>query len=155
MKIKIICVGKTKQKFIEAGIAEYKKRLQTFAKIETIILPDVKLTSSNNIDIVKKQESEIIRKHIKNYEVKVALDENGKSLTSKKFADFFVDQMNFGKDIAFFIGGVYGFEKEILNSMDMNLSFSRFTFTHQMIRLILFEQIYRAFTIIKGKRYHY
>lgn len=155
MKIRIVCVGKTKQRFIETGIAEYAKRLPAFAKIETIIVPDVKLTSANNISLVKKQESEIIKKQLQSSDFKVVLDENGKELSSPEFAEFLAGKIDAGKNITFIIGGVYGLDPTLMAEMDFRLSFSRLTFTHQMIRLILFEQIYRAFTIIKGKKYHY
>lgn len=155
MKIKIICVGKTKQNFIESGITEYQKRLHSFTNIEIVNLSDIKLSSSNNVEIVKKKEAAIISKYLDKQNFNIALDENGKSLSSLQFADLFQAQMNTGKNLCFFIGGVYGFEKELLKNYDLKLSFSSFTFTHQMIRLILFEQIYRAFTIINGKKYHY
>jgi len=83
------------------------------------------------------------------------LDENGKEYSSKKFAEYLERKLNTGKDIIFVIGGVYGLSNKILERADLVLSFSRFTFTHQMIRFLLAEQIYRSFTIIKGKKYHY
>ena len=85
----------------------------------------------------------------------IVLDENGKEFSSEKFAKYLEDKFPIGKDIIFIIGGVYGLSNRIIEKADLVLSFSRFTFTHQMIRFLLMEQLYRSFTIIKGKKYHY
>ena len=155
MKIKIICLGKTKQKFIEEGIKEYQKRISKYIKLEWQILPDIKLTSSKTIEIVKDQEAVILEKHLPTSSITIVLDEKGNEFSSEKFAKYLEDKLLFGKDIIFVIGGVYGLSKRIVQKADLVLSFSRFTFTHQMIRFLLTEQIYRSFTIIKGKKYHY
>ena len=151
--ITILTVGKTKQDWIIKGIEEYNKRLSKFTKISWKTVSDIKLTPSINKSIVKEKEGEIILKKLKNYSsYKVLLDENGKNLSSVEFADF-ISKKNF--DITFIIGGVYGVAEKVKDRADMLLSFSKMTFTHQMIRLILAEQIYRAFTILKEKKYHY
>ncbi|MCK5050386.1 MAG: 23S rRNA (pseudouridine(1915)-N(3))-methyltransferase RlmH [Candidatus Cloacimonetes bacterium] len=155
MRIKIICLGKTKQKFIEEGIKEYQKRISKYIKLEWQILPDIKLTSSKTIEIVKDQEAVILEKHLPTSSITIVLDEKGNEFSSEKFAKYLEDKLLFGKDIIFVIGGVYGLSKRIVQKADLVLSFSRFTFTHQMIRFLLTEQIYRSFTIIKGKKYHY
>lgn len=155
MKIKIICLGKTKQKFIGEGIKEYQKRISKYTKLDWQILPDVKLTGSKTIEIVKDQEAEILEKSFPTSSFIIVLDENGKEFSSEKIAKFIEDKLTFGKDIIFVIGGVYGLSKRILKRADLILSFSRFTFTHQMIRFLLVEQLYRSFTIIKNKKYHY
>lgn len=155
MKIRIICLGKTKQKFIEEGIIEYQKRITKYIKLEWQILPDVKLTGSKTIEIVKEQEAVILEKNLSQSSFLIVLDEKGKEFSSEKFAEFLEEKLSFGKDIIFVIGGVYGLSKKILKRADLVLSFSRFTFTHQMIRFLLAEQLYRSFTIIKGKKYHY
>jgi len=155
MKIRIICLGKTRQKFIEEGIKEYQKRISKYTKLEWQILPDVKLTGNKTMEIVKEQEAAILEKNLLKSSILVVLDENGKEYSSVKFAKFLEDKLNIGKDITFVIGGVYGLSKRILQKADMILSFSRFTFTHQIIRFLLSEQLYRSFTIIKGKKYHY
>ncbi len=155
MKIKIICLGKTKQKFIEEGIKEYQKRISKYTKLDWQILPDVKLTGSKTIEIVKDQEAEILEKSFPASSFIIVLDENGKEFSSEKIAKFIEDKLTFGKDLIFVIGGVYGLSKRILKRADLILSFSRFTFTHQMIRFLLVEQLYRSFTIIKNKKYHY
>jgi len=155
MKIKIICLGKTKQKFIEEGIKEYQKRITKYVKLEWQILPDVKLTGSKTIEIVKDQEAAILEKNFPKSFYLIVLDENGKEFSSEKFAKYLENKFPIGKNIIFVIGGVYGLSKKILKRADLVLSFSRFTYTHQMIRFLLVEQLYRSFTIIKGKKYHY
>lgn len=155
MKIKIICLGKTKQKFIEDGISEYQKRISKYFKLDWQILPDVKLTGNKTIENVKEQEAEIIIKKIPMSSFIIALDETGKEFSSVKIAKFLENKLNTEKEIIFVIGGVYGLSNRILKTANIVLSFSRFTFTHQMIRLLLLEQLYRSFTIIKNKKYHY
>ena len=156
MKIKIICLGKTKQKFIEEGIKEYQKRLTKYIKLDWQILPDVKLIGSKTIEIIKDQEAAILEKNLStSSSFIIVLDENGKEFSSEKFAKYLEDKFPIGKNIVFIIGGVYGLSNRITEKADLVLSFSRFTFTHQMIRFLLMEQLYRSFTIIKSKKYHY
>ena len=155
MKIKIICLGKTKQKFIEEGIREYQKRITKYITLDWQILSDVKLTGNKTIEVIKKQEALILEKNLRASSIIVVLDENGKEFSSENFAKYLDDKLLRRKDIIFIIGGVYGLSDKILERADMVLSFSRFTFTHQMIRLLLIEQLYRSFTILKGKKYHY
>jgi len=152
MKIKIFCLGKSKQKFIEEGIREYQKRISKYAKIEIKILLDAKLTKTNTIEIVKNKEAEILEKYLQRNNFIIVLDENGKQFTSIEFSNFI---SKIDRNVIFVIGGVYGLSEKILKRANLVLSFSKFTFTHQMIRLILMEQLYRAFTIIEGKKYHY
>jgi len=154
MNIRIICPGKTKQKFIEEGIAEYTKRLSSFCKLEIIETADVKLSSSNNIEIVKQKEAEIIGKYLKNDNFIIGLDEHGKLFTSVDFAGF-IDNLRGSRNIDFLIGGVYGLADELRQKADLLLSFSKMTFTHRMIRMLLVEQLYRSFCILNGKKYHY
>ncbi|MEA1971901.1 MAG: 23S rRNA (pseudouridine(1915)-N(3))-methyltransferase RlmH [Candidatus Cloacimonadota bacterium] len=154
MSIKIIALGKTKEGYLKKGITEYKKRMGAFLNTKLIVLPDVKLTKTNTIEIVKKKESEIILAKLKNRDFIIALDETGTEYSSMKFSKLLSQKIGLG-DIIFIIGGVYGLDKSILKLANISLSLSQMTFTHQMIRLILFEQIYRAFTIMRGKKYHY
>lgn len=153
--MKIICLGKTKQDFIQKGIEEYSKRLSSYIKIEWKILDDVKLTSAKNIEFVKAEEAKILEKHLNEDDFVILLDENGKMINSTNFSRFIEKKLIFSQPITFLIGGVYGVSNSIKKKANLILSFSRFTFTHQMIRLLLSEQLYRAFTIIKGKKYHY
>lgn len=147
-------MGKSKQKFIEEGVQEYLKRIFKFTSIKFEILPDVKLTKTSTIEIVKNKEAEIIEKHIFERDFTIALDEKGFQFSSQEFSKLIRKNICF-KNIVFIIGKVYGLSEKILRKADLKLSFSQFTFTHQMIRMILTEQIYRAFTIIQGKKYHY
>ncbi len=155
MNIKIICLGKTKQDFIKKGIDEYVKRISRFGKLTWKILPDVKLTNSNTVDLVKAQESEIIKKKLNPRDYIIALDEYGKQFGSVDFAKKLEAISISGKSITFIIGGVYGLHPDVIKLADLRLSFSKLTFTHQMIRLLISEQIYRAFTILNNKTYHY
>ncbi len=150
MNIRIISPGKTKQRFIQDGIDEYMKRLKPFAKIDWIATPDQALRKTNTIEIVKQTEAEHILKRIEPG-FTIALDEHGKEMTSPELADL----LSKHDRIQFVIGGVYGMSDEVRKKSDLVLSFSRFTMTHQMIRLVLVEQIYRAFTILQNKKYHY
>lgn len=114
----------------------------------------MKLSSSNNIEIVKQKEAEIIGKYLKTDHYLVGLDEKGKPFTSIDFAGF-IDSYKGMRNIDFIIGGVYGLAEELRSRADLLLSFSRMTFTHRMIRMLLVEQIYRSFCILNGKKYHY
>jgi 23S rRNA (pseudouridine1915-N3)-methyltransferase len=150
--MRIIAVGKTKQDFIIRGIDEYGKRLSTFVPIKWEIVTEAKKTLPR--EKVKEKEAEQILKSIHSEEFVIALDETGKLLSSVQFANQLQSILPY-KKIVFVIGGVYGLASSIRQRADMILSFSRFTFTHQMIRLLLMEQVYRAFTIIHNKKYHY
>lgn len=152
--MKIVCVGKTKQNFIQTGIKEYEKRLRLFNPVQWQILPDVKLTKSNTVAQVKAQEAEIILKALSPRDVVIALDERGQQFSSVDFASR-LEKMQVQGPLVFIIGGVYGLDASVRNRANLVLGFSQFTFTHQMIRLLLVEQLYRAFTILQGKTYHY
>ncbi len=154
MNIRIICPGKTKDNYLNLGIKEYLKRISAWAKVEFIQIPDVKLSNSNTIPIVKAKEAEIIRKYLDSHNYTIAMDENGKNVSSTELAKKIETQLG-DKNIDFIIGGVYGLDKSIRDKADFVLSFSKMTFTHQMIRLMLVEQLYRSFTIINNKKYHY
>ncbi|MCD4817284.1 MAG: 23S rRNA (pseudouridine(1915)-N(3))-methyltransferase RlmH [Candidatus Cloacimonetes bacterium] len=154
MPIKILCVGKTKTDFIQAGISEYEKRISRFSKLKWEFLPDIKLKKNSTTDDVKAKEAEVILKRVSEKDFLISLDENGKQFNSIAFSQK-MDSILAHKNIIFIIGGVYGLHYTVLKRADIILGFSKFTFTHQMIRLILLEQIYRAFTIIKNKKYHY
>jgi 23S rRNA (pseudouridine1915-N3)-methyltransferase len=154
MSIRILCLGKTKQDHISEGIAEYLKRIQPHHTVAITELPDVSLAKSSGPEDVKLKEAEIIRKALKPGEYIIALDETGTQLTSIELSSWLSQQLGF-KDMCFIIGGVYGLHDSIRAKADMVLSFSKMTFTHQMIRLMLVEQLYRAFMIMKNKPYHY
>lgn len=154
MSIKIICLGKTRETWIKQGIEEYQKRLTLSWKIQWVELKDVSLKEAGTVELVKSKEALIINKAIEPSDYLIAMDEHGKSYTSVDFAKVLNDGIA-AKDIVFVIGGVYGLDASILSKAHLKLSFSAFTFPHQLIRLILIEQIYRAWTINCGKTYHY
>ena len=142
-RIKILAVGKIKENYILEGIEEYLKRMAN-KRIETIEIKD-----SNK----QKEGEEILNKleRLEGY-LKIALDEHGKELTSLEFSEFI--RKNIHRDVCFIIGGPDGLDKPVLNKMDYSIALSRMTFTHEMVRLFLVEQLYRAFSIIEGKSYH-
>ena len=156
MKIKLICIGKTGKGFLVDGENEYLNRLKHYVNIERIEIPDLKNAKKLSIEQIKSLEGkEIITKIIPGEQL-ILLDYKGKDFTSEKFADFIQKKFNQGgKALVFVIGGAYGFSKEVYDRSDSLLSLSKMTFSHQMIRMIFFEQVYRAMTILKGEPYHH
>jgi len=151
MSVSILAIGKTKQEYLIQGIEEFQKRLSRYTSVKLIELPDIKIKTANT-DELKIKEAKLLLKNIKPNDLLVTLDERGKLLTSKAFSEYMEKEMR--RDLVFCIGGVNGLDKSILARADLVLSFSRFTFTHQMIRLLLYEQIYRALNILQGGQYH-
>ncbi|MFA7116887.1 MAG: 23S rRNA (pseudouridine(1915)-N(3))-methyltransferase RlmH [Bacteroidales bacterium] len=155
MKITLLTVGKTNFKFIKDGLAVYEKRLVRYIPFIRIEIPELKNVSSLSPDQIKKKEAELLLKKIKNGQRIILLDEKGKTFTSVKWAHFLEKSIsNDRRDIIFIIGGAYGFAKEIYDIASDKLSLSYMTFSHQIVRLIFIEQLYRTFTIIKGEPYH-
>lgn len=158
MNIKIVCVGKLKEKYFKLGIAEYQKRLQRYCKFQIVEVPDEKAPESLSpaqMTAVKEIEGERILQKIKDKEYVFALAIEGQERTSEKFAQEIQQLMTYGKsDITFVIGGSLGLSLAVLRRADTQISFGRFTLPHQLMRLVLTEQIYRAWTIIKGLPYH-
>jgi len=153
MKIELFFVGKTSEKFIEDGVVLHLKRLVHYVPVTVKIIPSA---PSGSKDSVVKNETDSLMSKITNRDFVVMLEERGKELTSVQFADFFQKQMVGGTfRIIFIVGGAYGVSETILKRANLVLSFSKFTFTHQMIRLFLAEQIYRAMTIIRNEQYHH
>ena len=154
MAIRIVCLGKTRESWIKQGVEEYQKRLNPHWKIHWQELKDVSLKEAGSPDKVKKLEADILRKAINPADYVIALDETGSSYDSAGFSKL-VDELLPRKEIVFVVGGVYGLDSSIRDRANLVLSFSRFTFPHQLIRLLLIEQLYRARTISSGKTYHY
>lgn len=158
MKFQIITVGKLKEKYLKDGIAEYMKRLQRYATVEIIEVPDEQTpdgaSAAEELQI-KAREALRIQKHIKEDTYLIALAIEGKQFTSEQLADH-IDQLGLaGKShVTLVIGGSLGLDAAILRQADLLLSFSRMTFPHQLMRLILVEQLYRSYRIIKGEPYH-
>jgi 23S rRNA (pseudouridine1915-N3)-methyltransferase len=157
MKIKIITVGKLKEKYLVEGIAEYRKRLSKYCKLELIEVKDEKAPenlSIKDIDIIKNIEGERILSKI-NDEYLIALAIEGKQISSEELADKMNQITSYhSSSICFIIGGSLGLSKEILSKVNFKLSFSRMTFPHQLMKLILLEQIYRSFRINNNEPYH-
>ncbi|MCX7883631.1 MAG: 23S rRNA (pseudouridine(1915)-N(3))-methyltransferase RlmH [Caloramator sp.] len=153
--IKIICVGKLKEKYLKEGIDEYLKRLSKYCNIEIIEVPDEKAPenlSEKQEEQIKIKEGQGILKYIKENMYVIALDIKGKMISSEDLVAFMEDLGVKGiSNAAFVIGGSLGLSKEVLQRADYKLSFSKMTFPHQLMRLILLEQIYRGFRIIKGE----
>jgi 23S rRNA (pseudouridine1915-N3)-methyltransferase len=155
MKIKLYCIGKTNLDFVDEGIRLYQNRITHFIDFEIIYLPDIKNTKNMPVSELKKKEGLSILKNILSNDFLCLLDENGLTHSSEIFAKLLekkIDQAT--KSMVFVIGGAYGFSEEMYQKADLKLSLSKMTFSHQIIRLIFMEQLYRAFTIIKGIPYH-
>lgn len=150
--LKIVCVGKIKEDFFEKGINEYTKRISGFSKFNIV---EVKEVNTNDISKNIFQEGKNILEKINNDEYVITLEIKGKTLDSVEFANLISNKLTYGySKITFVIGGSNGLDEAVLKRSDYSLSFSSFTFPHQLMRLILTEQIYRALTIINNKEYH-
>lgn len=156
MNISIVTVGKLKEKYLKQGIEEYLKRLSSYAKVEVIEVPDEKapeILSDTEMEQVKQKEGERILAKLSPDAYVIALAIQGKMKSSEELADSLDKLATYGKSkIAFVIGGSLGLSNEVLKRSNEQLSFSKMTFPHQLMRLILVEQIYRAFRIIRGSR---
>lgn len=146
--IKIICVGKIKENYIIDGVMEYKKRLSKYTKLEIIELPDYNYGVSKTIN----EEGKNILSKINDKDFVVTLEINGTSLDSVSFSKFIND--NISKNITFVIGGSHGLSNDVIKRSNYHLSFSSLTFPHQLFRVMLLEQVYRAFKIINNESYH-
>ncbi len=156
MKIRFVTVGKTVEKYLADACSEYEKRIKKYVQFEVVTLRDLKNAGALGFDQVKEQESKLLEPYMTPGSFKIVLDEHGEEYTSVKFAEYVQRKMvSPGKDITFIIGGPYGLHKKILDTADHSLSLSKMTFSHQMVRLIFLEQLYRAFTIMRGEPYHH
>ena len=149
--IKILCVGKIKEKFFKEAINEYLKRISKYSKIEIIEVNDVDL---NNKELNLEKERDNLLKYINDKDYIVTLEIEGKQLTSEEFSNTIDKTLINYPNITFIIGGSYGIHDDIKNKSNLKLSFSKMTFPHQLFRIVLLEQIYRAFKIIKNESYH-
>ncbi|SDW77876.1 23S rRNA (pseudouridine1915-N3)-methyltransferase [Lutibacter oricola] len=156
MKIKLLAIGKTDDKNLQNLIETYQNRLKHYIKFELEIIPDIKNVKNLSEKQQKEKEGEIILKKLSPTDQLILLDEKGKEFRSIEFAKFMQQKMNSGvKQIVLVIGGPYGFSEEVYKKAQGKISFSKMTFSHQMIRLFIVEQIYRAFTILKNEPYHH
>lgn len=155
MKIKIVSVGSIKEKFLKDAISEYLKRLTRFAKIEIIEVDETKIQNKSE-EQVKKEEGESLLKRIGQDEFVFLLDLKGELISSEVLAQKINDLINKGiSPLTFVIGGTLGLSEEVRKRANIKLSISKMTFTHQMCRMIILEQIYRAFKIINNEEYHH
>ncbi|AJC94873.1 23S rRNA (pseudouridine(1915)-N(3))-methyltransferase RlmH [Staphylococcus hyicus] len=158
MKITIIAVGKLKEKYWKQAIAEYEKRLSAYTKVEIIEVPDEKAPenmSDKEIEQVKEKEGQRILAKVKPQSTVITLEIQGKMLSSEALAKEIDQRMTQGtSDFTFIIGGSNGLHQDVMNRSNIALSFSKMTFPHQMMRVVLLEQVYRAFKINRGEAYH-
>ena len=158
MKITVITVGKIKEKFLKDAIAEYSKRLSKYCKLEIVEVADEKTPDNASEvveDAIRSKEAERILKYVKDDAFVITLEINGKQLSSEELADK-IDNLGVQgtSHIIFIIGGSIGLGQEVLQKSNFALSFSKMTFPHQLMRVVLLEQIYRSYRIINGEPYH-
>lgn len=155
MKTLLILIGKTTDKNIAAGIADYTERISHYMPFDIITIPELKNTKSLTQEQQKEKEGELIMKQIQTSDTVVLLDEHGREYRSVEFAKWMQMKQQASRRLILVIGGPYGFSEAVYKRADEKVSLSKMTFSHQMVRLILTEQIYRACTIIKGEPYHH
>ena len=153
LKIKVVGIGKDKESWVTDACAHYSKLLGRFAVIEWVLIPSLKLSSSLSRTEIKKKEAKTILKEIKKGLV-VALTDHGSAYDSIGFSEFLESCMSQNSTVYFLIGGPYGLDQSVVEKADFRLSLSPLTFSHQIVRLVLAEQLYRAFTILNGTDYH-
>lgn len=149
--IKIICVGKIKEKYLSDAVNEYSKRISKYTNLKIIEVSDI---NNSNINIILEKEKELIEKHIDIKDYVITLEIEGTILSSNELASKIENIFNTNSNIAFIIGGSYGIHEDIKKRSNYKLSFSRLTFPHQLFRVILLEQIYRAYKINNNESYH-
>ena len=155
MKTFLILVGKTTDRHFQAGIDDYVGRIAHYMPFELTVIPELKNTKSLTEDQQKNAEGELILKQLQPSDTVVLLDERGRQLRSVEFARWLEQKRNTTRRLVFIIGGPYGFSEAVYRRADEQLSLSPMTFSHQMIRLVFTEQVYRACTIIRGEPYHH
>ncbi|MDO9680313.1 MAG: 23S rRNA (pseudouridine(1915)-N(3))-methyltransferase RlmH [Bacteroidales bacterium] len=156
MKIELMLMGKTDTAWIKEGAELYTNRLKYYTTLSIKEIPELKKVAGLNVSQIKEREGELILKNIKEGDYLILLDENGKLFSSEEFAHKIEKVTIRGmKCIVFVVGGAYGFSEEVYNRADEKISLSKMTFSHQMVRVIFLEQLYRAYTIIKGEPYHH
>jgi 23S rRNA (pseudouridine1915-N3)-methyltransferase len=156
MTIKLIAIGKTDSKALQQLISEYEARLKHYVRFKLDIIPDIRNTKNLSEKQQKEKEGELILKKLTATDILILLDENGKHFSSVEFSNYLQKKMNSGiKQLVFVIGGPYGFSDALYQKAQGKISLSKMTFSHQMVRLFVVEQVYRAFTILKNEPYHH
>ena len=156
MNIRILAIGKTDHKALQSLIEEYSKRLLFYIKFDLEIIPDIKNVKNLSEAQQKEKEGELILSKISATDQLILLDENGQTFSSVGFSEYLQKKMNAGiKTLVFVIGGPYGFSEEVYKKAQGKISLSSMTFSHQMVRLFVIEQLYRGFTILRNEPYHH
>lgn len=155
MKVTLLTVGKTDVAWVKQGLTLYSERLTHYVPFCVTEIPELKKVSSLSREQIKQREGELILKAVKPSDDVVLLDERGKQYSSLEWADVIGKKLVAGKDIVFVTGGAYGFSEAVYQRANGAVSLSKMTFSHQMVRTIFTEQLYRAFTILKGEPYHH
>jgi 23S rRNA (pseudouridine1915-N3)-methyltransferase len=156
MKTILLAIGKTDEVYLNEGITKYTNRIIRYTPYEMKIIPDIKNSKNMSQEQQKRLEGQDILSELMSSDIVVLLDEGGKQYTSRSFAEFYTRiAVSGAKRLVFVIGGPYGFSQEVYSRANYKISLSPMTFSHQMVRLIFAEQLYRAHTIIKGEPYHH
>ena len=156
MNMILLTVGKTDVKWVKEGLDLYVSRLKHYVPFSVVEIPELKKVSSLTHQQIKEKEGELILKQVGPSDILVLMDEHGREYRSLEVAEFVENQMAAGaKNVIFTIGGAYGFSEEVYQRANLKISLSKMTFSHQMVRAIFAEQLYRAFTILKGEPYHH
>lgn len=156
MKITLLTVGRTDVKWVKEGLDLYASRLVHYVPFQILEIPELKNVSALSKDQIKQKEGELIMKMLKTSDDVILLDEHGREYSSTEFSAFLEDKFSRGsRDLVFVIGGAYGFSRDVYARADGKISLSKMTFSHQMVRTIFAEQLYRAFTIMRGEPYHH
>ncbi len=153
MKLTLLVVGKTTDKHLDSLISDYCARLKHYVPFDTQVIADTK--GKIPVDIQKRQEGELILKSVAPSATLILLDERGEQFRSLDFASYLQKHMSAGRDVVFVVGGPFGFSKEVYARANGMISLSKMTFSHQMIRLLFVEQLYRGMTILRGESYHH
>jgi 23S rRNA (pseudouridine1915-N3)-methyltransferase len=156
MLIHFVLHGKTDDSYLKEGILKYTKRIKHYISFNELIIPALKSTKNLNYEEIKQKEGELLLSKLKPSDTLVLLDEKGVQFSSLEMAEYMQKWMNQSlKNIFFVVGGAYGFSDEVYQRANFKLSLSKMTFSHQMIRLLFAEQLYRAFTILNNEPYHH
>lgn len=155
MRITLILTGKTRADYLKEGIDEYMKRIKRYVPFELIVIPDSKKTKKTDFRQVKLNEGKQIIQKIKPGDYVILLDERGKLYSSEKFAAHISGLEGRTGSVVFVVGGAYGFSEEVYKRANEEFALSKMTFSHQMVRLIFTEQLYRAYSILNGEPYHH
>lgn len=156
MQVELVVIGKTNTVYLQTGIEEYVGRLKHYIPFKLTLIPDVKNVKSLSQEQLKEKEGDLILKPLDKGDFLVLLDENGRTFSSVAFSEYMQNHMLAGrKRVLFVIGGAYGFSNEVYQRANAKVALSKMTFSHQMVRLIFVEQLYRAMTILKGEPYHH